>query len=223
MTFSRHVVLLCLLTTANVQAQQVCCGPPSGVMPDVSNKAGNNPAVNTTSVPVLAVQRPRETTSSAFTWIPEAAERDWQFIVLHHTATTSGSVESIHQEHGRRKDRYGNNWLGIGYHFVIGNGSGMADGEISSTFRWKGQIHGAHSGSTTHNDIGIGVCLIGNFEDKPPSEIQVAAVTRLLVDLSRRYDIHESRIIPHSSVRPTACPGSKFPLQDVLQRVKSAG
>ena len=62
--------------------------------------------------------------------------RDWDYIVLHHTASESGSVASIHEEHLRRKDKNGNAWLGIGYHFVIGNGSGMDDGEIEPTFRF---------------------------------------------------------------------------------------
>ncbi|MEZ6060485.1 MAG: peptidoglycan recognition family protein [Planctomycetaceae bacterium] len=169
----------------------------------------------------MTAQRLVESSRPTFRWEPSEAARDWQFIVLHHSATASGSVESIHREHGQRKDRYGNNWLGIGYHFVIGNGSGMEDGEISPTFRWKGQIHGAHSGSTTHNATGIGICVIGNFENHPPSERQLTALTELLIALSRNYNIPESRIIPHSVVRATACPGSKFPLKELLQRIKS--
>ena len=55
-------------------------------------------------------------------WKPEAEVRDWEYIVIHHTASSSGSVESIHELHSKKKDKSGNSWLGIGYHFVIGNG-----------------------------------------------------------------------------------------------------
>src|SRR5262245_20642940 len=63
-------------------------------------------------------------------WKPTAKPRDWKYVVVHHTATESGSVESIHESHLKNKDKNGNPWLGIGYHFVIGNGAGMPDGMI---------------------------------------------------------------------------------------------
>ncbi len=150
----------------------------------------------------------------------QVSARSWDFVVIHHSATSSGSVESIHYEHRSRRDRSGNPWLGIGYHFVIGNGMGMADGQISPTFRWKQQIHGAHSGSLPHNDRGIGICLIGNFEESPPSPAQLAAVTELIRHIAKRYGIPPTRIIGHNHVRATVCPGRHFPLTDVVDKVK---
>lgn len=150
----------------------------------------------------------------------QVSERSWEFVVIHHSATTSGSVESIHREHRSRRDRSGNPWLGIGYHFVIGNGMGMADGQISPTFRWKQQIHGAHSGSLRHNDRGVGICLIGNFEESSPSPAQLNAVTELIRHIARQYHIQPTAIIGHKNVRATACPGRHFPLADVVEKVK---
>jgi len=147
----------------------------------------------------------------------DETERTWRFIVIHHSATDSGSVESIHRDHRSRRDRSGRPWLGIGYHFVIGNGSGMADGQISPTFRWKQQLHGAHSGSLPHNSQGIGICLIGNFENSKPTPAQHAAVTELIRQIVRHYNIEMGNIIGHSNVRATACPGRYFPLRDVIQ------
>jgi len=145
-------------------------------------------------------------------------ERPWEFLVLHHSATTSGSVESIHSDHRSRKDSNGKSWLGIGYHFVIGNGHGMPDGEISATFRWTRQLHGAHSGSLRHNDRGIGICLIGNFEESKPTAAQRESVTRLIQSLADRYNIPRKRIIGHYQVRATACPGRHFPLKEVVEK-----
>ena len=146
--------------------------------------------------------------------------------MVHHSATAAGSVESINAAHRQRKDSSGNAWLGIGYHFVIGNGAGMNDGEIKPTFRWNQQIHGAHSGSIVHNANGVGVCLIGNFQQHPPTRKQVKAITHLVSGLSKRYDIPARLVIGHNTIKPTACPGKFFPLQDVVRnsvKERSAG
>ena len=148
-------------------------------------------------------------------WRAEVDESSWQYIVIHHTATGSGSVESIHEEHRRRKDADGNPWLGIGYHFVIGNGDGMQDGLVESTFRWEEQIHGAHSGNAMFNARGIGICLIGNFEQSPPTMTQMQAVRNLVKVLATRHQIPRERIIGHASVKATACPGKYFPLNEL--------
>ena len=157
------------------------------------------------------------TSRFGFSWRPATDEHNWVYVVIHHSATESGSVESIHSEHSRRTDSLGNPWLGIGYHFVIGNGSGMQDGKIEATFRWKQQIHGAHSGSAVHNANGVGICLIGNFQNQQPTTKQLKAVTKLVTQLSNRYQIPARLVIGHNTVKPTACPGKHFPLQDVIR------
>lgn len=161
--------------------------------------------------------------STPFMWTPKAKPRKWVYVVIHHSATSSGSVESIHNSHVQRKDQQGLPWLGIGYHFVIGNGSGMEDGEVEATFRWQQQIHGAHSGSAVHNSNGIGICLIGNFEDQPPTPKQLAAVTDLVGQLTHQYKIPSRLVIGHNTVKPTACPGKLFPLQDVKRNSLANG
>lgn len=148
-------------------------------------------------------------------WTAGVAESDWEYVVLHHSASESGSVQSIHEEHRRRKDAMGNAWLGIGYHFVIGNGLGMKDGVVEPTFRWEEQLHGAHSGNALFNARGIGICLIGDFEKTPPSKAQVAAVKELVKTLAGRHQIVREKIMGHAAVKATACPGKHFPLQDV--------
>src|SRR5205085_2007417 len=48
-------------------------------------------------------------------WKPSAPPRQWNWIVIHHTASARGSVESIHAAHLKKKDGNGNAWMGIGY------------------------------------------------------------------------------------------------------------
>lgn len=148
-------------------------------------------------------------------WKPTAELREWDYIVLHHTASDSGSVASIHEEHLKRKDKNGNSWLGIGYHFVIGNGNGMGDGDIEPTFRWRQQLQGAHAGVANYNQHGIGIVLIGNFEESSPTDAQAEAVKQLVRVLKREYHIASSKIIGHSDVKATECPGKLFPLSEI--------
>jgi N-acetyl-anhydromuramyl-L-alanine amidase AmpD len=155
-------------------------------------------------------------------WKPDTEARDWKYIVLHHTAATSGSVESIHEEHLKRKDKNGKHWLGIGYHFVIGNGKGMSDGEIEPTFRWRQQMPGAHAGVADYNQHGIGIVLIGNFEDEPPTAAQNASMKRLVGALKREYNIPVSKIVGHGDVKATECPGKYFPMSEVRDSVAQA-
>ena len=148
--------------------------------------------------------------------------RRWRYIVLHHTATDSGDVAAIDAEHRHRKDRAGNAWLGIGYHFLIGNGRGMADGLVEPTFRWKQQLHGAHAGDRSYNEEGIGICLVGNFDNYPPTPRQVAAAQELVRMLAERYDIEPQNIVCHQDVGATRCPGVKFPVEEIVGREAAA-
>ena len=159
----------------------------------------------------------RSAGQTAERWLAGVPESNWQYIVLHHSATDSGSVDQIHAEHRRRRDTAGNPWLGIGYHFVIGNGNGMKDGAIESTFRWEEQLSGAHSGHAALNARGIGVCLIGNFELAPPTDAQLNSVKTLVQVLATRHQIARENIVGHASVKATACPGKYFPLKELRQ------
>jgi hypothetical protein len=152
-------------------------------------------------------------------WKPAVAARDWKHIVIHHTATSAGSVESINAAHLKKKDKDGNPWLGIGYHFVIGNGDGMPDGAIEPTFRWRTQIQGAHAGSTNkdYNERGIGICLVGNFENTPPTPAQRKSVKLLVQTLRNEYRIPAASVVGHKDIRASAteCPGKLFPMAEV--------
>jgi len=144
-------------------------------------------------------------------WKPGVAARQWNFIVLHHSGAPTGDVESIEADHRQRRDSTGRPWLGIGYHFVIGNGHGMADGQIEPTFRWREQLHGAHAGNRHYNQQGIGICLVGDFNSAPPTPRQIASLKRLVDSLGKDYSIDPESVVRHSDVVATECPGSQFP------------
>lgn len=147
---------------------------------------------------------------------------EWKYIVLHHSATETGDVESIDAAHKLRKDANGNPWRGIGYHFLIGNGHGMKDGEVASTFRWHDQSDGAHAGNSRYNTQGIGICLVGNFEDAPPTPAQLKTLHELMVTLRADCRIRSDGIVRHTDIKQTACPGKQFPWEAFLSSMESS-
>jgi hypothetical protein len=143
-------------------------------------------------------------------------KRDWEGILIHHSATDSGSMAQFDKEHREVKG-----WLGVGYDFVINNGRGAPDGLVETTFRWKEQIQGAHAGAgqKRYNEHWVGICLVGNFNESRPTARQMASLRRLVRFLEDWCGIPEGNIRGHKHVReaPTDCPGSRFPMHEVLQ------
>ena len=152
--------------------------------------------------PVVSPAAPETRVPSA--WLPRAAARPWQYIVIHHSATHTGGAERFDDEH---RDK---GWDELGYHFVVGNGSDTPDGAVEVGSRWSKQKHGAHAKTADNrfNELGIGVCLVGNFDDESPSRRQMHALTVLVGHLMAEYNIPASRVIGHGDTKPTACPGA---------------
>jgi N-acetyl-anhydromuramyl-L-alanine amidase AmpD len=93
----------------------------------------------------------------------------------------------------------------------------MPDGKIEPTFRWRQQLQGAHAGpgDKEHNQHGIGVCLVGDFERASPSPAQLRAVKRLVRTMKAEYGITSANVIAHRDIRSTECPGRYFPMTEV--------
>jgi hypothetical protein len=150
-----------------------------------------------------------------------AHTRPWRFIVFHHSATPSGTLESIDQSH---RDR---GFQEVGYHFLINNGrsAGTVDGDIIPTPRWTEQLPGAHTSVANHpefNAEGIGICLIGNFDRQPPTAAQMTSLQMLVLTLRDRCNIPLERILGHCDVKNTRCPGRLFPMEAFLMDLRTA-
>ena len=143
-------------------------------------------------------------------WDPAAATRYWSHIVIHHSATPSGSARMFHEHHLKTRG-----WRnGLGYHFVIGNGTNSGDGRIEVGPRWRRQIPGAHAGKRYYNDHGIGICLVGDFNKTQPTPKQMAALKRLVRYLQKRNFMPLEDIVGHRRVKSaTGCPGKNFSMQ----------
>jgi LysM repeat protein len=145
------------------------------------------------------------------------AKSRWKHIVIHHSASAKGSLQSMDMYH-RQKRKMEN---GLAYHFVIGNGQGMPDGKIEIGNRWKRQIKGGHLASDNLNFVSLGICLVGNFDVSSPTEAQMKSLAALTAYLMRRCNIPKSGVQTHRQIntKPTACPGKQFPMNAFLKRI----
>lgn len=165
--------------------------------------------------------------------------RGWKYIVIHHSATEQGSAASFHRYHLQR------GWGGLSYHFVIGNGAGAGDGEVETGFRWQRQISGTHISVRAwyYNLFGIGICLVGNFQEGRPTPAQLDSLVTLVRRLMRRYNIPLKNVLGHGMVvrgtmdwddrkiiwtptgrrEPRSCPGRLFPWAEFRRRLASTG
>lgn len=197
------------------QLEPAPTSPPASSAPDLLSPSGEAPRRETRR-PTTQRATYRSRVASYVNdpedlFQPPKADRGWKYVVLHHSATAEGSYADIDREH---RERLGTK--GCGYHFVIGNGSHSPDGQIEVTQRWSDQRAGAHCRDATSaamSDYGIGICLVGDFDQAEPTARQLEAAEALVAYLQDRYEIAGNHIGPHGQFtrNPTVCPGKHFP------------
>lgn len=156
-------------------------------------------------------------------WTPPGGfSNAWRYIIIHHSGderSTPAGIDAWHRQRG---------WDEMGYHFVIGNGVGYEDGRVFVGPRWPKQKHGAHTRVSKNDDNrwnlhGIGICLVGNLENHPPTPKQMASLARLAAFLSGQCGIAMDNITTHGEVDShTKCPGRHLSLAGIRQRVATA-
>jgi LysM repeat protein len=168
----------------------------------------NNFAAHSSLAPVIAATRKINVTRSR-----------WRYIVIHHSAIEAGNARAYDSNHRRRGMENG-----LAYHFVIGNGRDSGNGEIEIGPRWTKQLRGGHVRSSSVNNSGIGICLVGNFEKRRPSRKQLDAAFHL-VDYLRDSLVHpKCKVTVHRWVdlNHTVCPGKHFPFSTLKRRYNIA-
>ena len=190
------------------------CASNDDPMPEIVYDSGSKPVL----IPPKVVT-PKQSRANAYrnvprSWLPPSQlEKKWVAVMVHHSATEYGNAAIIDKWHRER-----NHWEGVGYDFVIGNGTDSGDGEVEVTFRWDRQMPGAHCGGTPGNWANVdavGICLVGNFDYTTPTTQQMQSLLKLVRFLKTRYGISDGSIYGHKSTpgaRVTDCPGNKFPI-----------
>ena len=126
-----------------------------------------------------------------------------KYIVLHHRAG-DGDAQSIHRQHVQS-----NGWTGIGYHFYV-----RKDGSV---YRGRPiEVWGAHC--VGYNDKSVAICFEGNFENEAMTAQQLKAGKEIVSYLKGLYPSAELK--RHRDLESTACPGKKFPFEDIKKGVQ---
>jgi hypothetical protein len=148
-------------------------------------------------------------------------------IIIHHTGKLPTSkevprdlteVDAYHSQRGFDVMCFGHEYH-VAYHYLI-----LPDGKVQTGRPERCQ--GAHARG--YNAF-LGVSVVGDFSgsqrSKPgrlpvvPTAAQQDALIGLIRRLRKQYDIPIQRIMPHSDVAPTQCPGADFPFLKILQAV----
>lgn len=139
---------------------------------------------------------------------------DLKYIVIHHTATQEGlSVNDIRNIHK------GMGYSDIGYHYLVDRKGNKFTGRNIN-------YNGAHTigekkPELSLNRTGIGIALIGSYENNPPHNTMINEVAYLIKILSKKYSIplKRDRVFGHKAVDYTACPG-KDTMKLIYEKLK---
>lgn len=178
-------------------------------------------ASTTTAIRATEPVRPDSVVPSASTFDRER----WSSIVIHHSGLPAGNAASIE----RHQQAAGIS--GLGYHFVIGNGHGLGDGEIQVGYRWSRQLPGAHvamlprgesDGSVRRaalhaaelqrlGERSIGICLVGNGDRAAFTPRQIRELVALVRSLQQELSIPATEVYLHRDLALVSSPGERFP------------
>jgi hypothetical protein len=128
--------------------------------------------------------------------------------IIHSTGSTNASPSSLEDNHRRVRGLAD----GLAYHFVIGNGRGLGDGDIFVTRRWREGIPSQALQDPRQETDAIAIALVGEFNRREPTRAQLEALDELLDYLTAKIGPHPVRL--HAEVERSArgCPGKNFPV-----------
>lgn len=141
-----------------------------------------------------------------------AKSADWQRVVLHGSGSSHGNARLLDRYHAQIRGLKG----GLDYHFIIGNGSGAADGGVQAGPRW---FSGRAAEALPLAGESIHVCFVGDFQTQSPTAAQLQALDELMDYLSIK--IGDVPVTSHSGINgeETRCLGAKFPMEQVMSAI----
>jgi N-acetylmuramoyl-L-alanine amidase len=131
-------------------------------------------------------------------------------IIIHHSATTSGSPQAFAHYHVAV-----NGWPGISYHYVIGQDGAIFKCQPATSITWHAKGANGH---------GLGICLVGNFDTQKPTEKQLAALVWLCRTCLQAYPTIR-HILGHREVPGTkkSCPGKNVDMDALRETIGGGG
>jgi len=146
---------------------------------------------------LFAIDMPNSMDAIFQTETPSAGTA-WKYIYVHHSRSAGAPVAG----NGELND-----------HFVIGNGSGLTDGEVQMGQRWEQQRPAAAPLRSTRIDPHcISICLVGDFDQTRPTATQMRRLGQLVTALQARYRIPLSSVALADQPQSVAGSGRFFPI-----------
>lgn len=166
----------------------------------------------------------------------DTVKRNWEFIILHHSATPDGNflsdfdaIKRFHMSYRLKGDiitkekaeqliaqgqRVILPWVDIAYHFILEYDGGkfvIKQGRDLET-------SGAHC--VGMNGKGIGICVVGNYDVVEPTDEQLEIISNVCTELVCRFKIPVQNIKPHHFYAAwKSCPGNKFPWMKFAKQI----
>ena len=145
-------------------------------------------------------------------------------IVVHHSASadhpTFMNFQAIRDYHVKV-----NGWRDVGYNFVLDRINGRVEVLVGRTLTEDG----AHTIEMSLNKVGIGICLIGDFDKEVPPSDSLELLARICRSLMDQFGIPPENVVGHWEAQamggvPVAkrktCPGLKFNVDDFRKRIR---
>lgn len=141
------------------------------------------------------------------------ARHRWKSIVIHDSGAPAGDLASLERRH------LDAGLAGLGFHFVIGNGQGIDDGQVVAGFRWDRQLPGAHAAAGWRtprpvrgagrpldamglNEESVAVCVVGNLRRRPCTDRQARELAALVRALQAELGIGADAVYLASELFP---------------------
>ncbi|MCC7145212.1 MAG: hypothetical protein IT443_02065 [Phycisphaeraceae bacterium] len=170
------------------------------------------PAVPFSHIRLLSTDRATSPVEQLFQTINPVQSGRWKSVTVRLSGNTYGSAQTVTSQHELLGLR------GLGYHFVMGNGSASPDGQIEVGFRWQHQMESAMPlGTPADSPDHIQICLIGSARDGGSTPRQVQELVWLLRNLQLRLGISADKI-SFVQVGPFAV-GAAFPEMLIRQQL----
>jgi hypothetical protein len=181
-------------------------------------QGGPMPRLDGLSLPALVAAAGPSSVDVVFNTRTPLDHQRWQSIVIHHSGSPVGGPAEIEARHKAQ------NFKGLGYHFVIGNGNGLEDGLIYVGYRWLDQLPGAHASGSEgdwYNRHAIAICLVGDGQRRTFTDAQMRRLVQLVSSLARELNIPQDKIVLQSDIADVDDPGQFFPAAALRQQLAS--
>ena len=143
--------------------------------------------------------------------------KKWEYIIIHHSQTKdriTADWEAIRRWHTGQIPGSPYKWDDIGYHFGLESVNEVLTYQIGRSL----DIFGAHCRGRNHD--GLGICLIGSYDDNAPTHEQYFAMSSLCRYLMEKFDIPIHNVLGHRSFSEKSCPGELFNIVKLRNYIK---